>query len=527
MADFILPGATSHGSIISTDLALISDAAGNINKLPWPTERTYHLTVPESTKNADHTTFGLVDWILPKPTTTSADAAAVQAAINAAPSGARFLAPQGVYTFNAIVSIPASSELHGAGKNPTVGTVFKMANAANLDTVLCDAGWLSLSATPAATASTNYFDFCVDANRTNQSSGAGHGVVGFSQGSTFERLDARNTIGIGICPNSGTQAGFAMTTSCNEIKIKWCTGFNCGEAFIRFKEFNAVAKLTDGFVTDCVYNGNSNGDYGIRVDGAAGHIITNNHIYAVKKSSIAALRNFGVRISDNYVEGFGIHATPGTYCGIDCELSGALDGAMISITGNQVIAPITNPATGTVLYGIAVQASSAVTEASAEITGNILRGRTWTTPTTAILIHNASSSSTFHVREENIVDSAWDVPILIGSLTRINLVSLSTGQARFAMTAFSATPTILPARVEAANQMWGTTLTGNITGMTMTAGRDGQLATLITKQDATGSRTVVWPTNSTGLVAPAAGANAVTAQTVKWVEALSLWVKQT
>lgn len=517
-----------HGAILSTDLDLIGNAGGDLHRVGKTTSRTYALTVPESTKNADHTMLGLVDWIMPKPTGTSADYAAFQAALDAAPSGTRYLIPQGIYTFNNIPGVPAGCDVVGAGKSPTFGTVLKMANGANLDAVIADAMWLSASGSPAASASTNYYNLVVDGNRTNQTGGAGHGLVTFSQGSHIERIDARNTIGVGIRPSSGTQAGVAMTTSCNEIKIRWCTGFNCGEAFIRFFEFNAVGKLTDGFVDDCVYNGNSNGDYGIRVDAAAGHIVTNNHIYAVKKSSLALLRFFGIRCSDNYCEGFGIHATPGTYCGIDLELSGGLDGGMASITGNQIIAPITAPASGTILYGIAVQASSAVTEASAEITGNILRGRAGVgASSTGVLIHNASAASTFHVREENIVDSAWDVPILIGSLARINLVSLSTGQARFAMTTFSATPTILPARVEAANQMWGTTLTANITAMTMTAGRDGQLASFITKQDATGSRTVVWPTNSTGFVAPAAGANVVTMQTGKWVEALSLWVKQT
>lgn len=528
MADFILPGATAHGAVLATDLALISDNVGNINRIPYPTERTYHLTVPESTKNADHTSLGLVDWILPKPTGTSADYAAFQASLNAAPSGARYFAPQGIYTFTSIPGVPAPSEVHGAGKNPTTGTVFRMANGANLDAVLCDAGWLSLSGSPPAGAAVNYYDFVVDGNRTNQTSGAGHGLVTFGQGATIERIDARNTIGDGIRPSSGTQAGVAMTTSCNEIKVRWCTGFNCGGSAIHFAEFNTSAKLTDGFVNDCVINGNSNGDYGIRIDGAAGHVVSRNHVYAVKKSSYALYRFFGIRCTDNYGEGFGIHATPGTYCCFDLEAGGGLDGGMATISGNQAIGPITAPASGTILYGIAVQASSAVTEASCTITSNILRGRAGVGAlSTAILIHNASSSSTFNVVEaHNVIDSAWDVPILIGLLTTVNLAStFNTGQARLVNTTFSATPTILPARVEAAGGLWTMTLTGNVTSMTMTAGRDGQRATFIFTQDATGSRTVAWPASFVNPAAPTSTANAVTAQTFVYVAAISKWVK--
>lgn len=486
--------------------------------------QTAMLTVTEANKNTQHGTFGLVDWILPKPTNTTGDYAALQASLNAAGAGSRLLAPQGTYLLNTIPGVPEGCEVHGAGDSPTTGTVFKMANAANLDAVIASVGWLTASTTPPVGVQTHYFDFCVDGNRTNQSSGAGHGLVVFNQGSKVERIQAKNCLGDGIRADSGTQAGFGLSTSCNEIKINNCTARNNGGTGIHFAEFNTTARLTDGFVRNCIVDGNSNGDYGIRIDGAAGHIVENNHVYACRKSSIRCDRAFGIRIADNYCEGYGFSTTVGTYYGIDCDTSPALDKAMITIKGNQVITPITNPATGTTLYGIGVQASSGATEICVEITGNILRGRTWTTPTTAIILHNAANTTTFNVREGNVIESTWDVPVLIGSLTGLNLVSVSTGETRWATTTFSATPTILPARVEAASGMWGMTLTGNVTAMTWTAGRDGQMATVIFTQDATGGRTVAWPASFVNPTAPTTTANAVTAQTFVYVAAISKWV---
>lgn len=488
--------------------------------------RTFTLTVPEASKNTDHTSLGLVDWILPKPTNSSGDYAAFHAAVIAAPNGARYLMPQGTYSFTSTPGIPAGCEVHGSGRGATYGTVLKMANAANLDAVICDAGWQSASTTPAAGAQTSYYDFTVDGNRTNQTSGLGHGLVTFTQGAMIERVEARNTIGDGICVASGTQAGFGMTGSCNEVKVAWCHTFNCGGAGIHFDEFNAVAKLTDGFVSKCVCDGNSNGDYGILIDGFAGHLVTGNHIYAVKKDSIRCDRAFSGTIDHNYMEGFGVHATPGSYYAINCDTVGMQDHASLIIDHNRIVTPITNPATGTALFGIGVLAASSISAANVVITGNVLRGRTWTTATTAILVHNTSGTTVTNVVEKgNIITEAWDVPITIGSALTINLTSGdNTGQDRLSATTFSATPTLLPARVEAAGG-WLMTLTGNVTAMTMTAGRDGQEAVITFVQDGTGSRTVVWPTNSSGMAAPASAASSITTQKMRWISALTKWVK--
>lgn len=485
------------------------------------------LTATEANKQTLHALLGLVDTVGPKPTGVAAtDTANLTSFFSTDVSaGTSVLFKTGTYSINSIISVPDGIEMWGAGNHQTDGTIFKMANGANLDATIASQGWLSGSATPPVGVMTHYHNFCVDGNRTNQSSGLGHGLVTFNQGSRIIHVNAVNNGGDGICPSSGTQAGFATSSvSCNEINIFRCIARNNGGAGIHIDEFNSTAILTDGFITECITDGNSNGDYGIQSDNGAGWIIQGNHVYAVKKSGIRVDRAFGVRIVNDYIEGFGFHATPGSYYGIDMDTVGVLNGSATFITGCEIKTPITNPATGTALFGIGIQSVTGATVANANISGNILNGRTWTTATTPILIHNQSASNVFNVVESNNVITGWDVPVKIGSAVTINLASTgNTGDARLVATTFGATPTILPAAVEAAGGTWMMTLTGNC-APTITAGRDGQIATFIVIEDGTGGRTFTAPASFSGWTAITTAAGTTNVQSMKWISALSKWV---
>lgn len=77
---------------------------------------------------------------------------------------------------------------------------------------------------------------------------------------------------------------------------------------------------------------------------------------------------------------------------------------------------------------------------------------------------------------------------------------------------FSATPTFDLAR----SSCFVMTLTANVTSSTLINGRAGQLFTIILKQDGTGGRTYVAPTNVKGSMVISAGANTVSAQDYRY-----------
>jgi len=85
--------------------------------------------------------------------------------------------------------------------------------------------------------------------------------------------------------------------------------------------------------------------------------------------------------------------------------------------------------------------------------------------------------------------------------------------------AFSATPTFV-----ATSNLNYISLTGNVTSSTLAAGANGQTINLIICQDATGSRTFVWPTTVRGGGTIGSTASTCSSQRFTYVGALSKWV---
>lgn len=73
---------------------------------------------------------------------------------------------------------------------------------------------------------------------------------------------------------------------------------------------------------------------------------------------------------------------------------------------------------------------------------------------------------------------------------------------------FSATPDFDASRAA----VFVMTLTANVTSSTLSKATDGQPVVVMLKQDGTGSRTFVWPTNMKGTMVISAGINTVSAQ---------------
>ncbi len=84
---------------------------------------------------------------------------------------------------------------------------------------------------------------------------------------------------------------------------------------------------------------------------------------------------------------------------------------------------------------------------------------------------------------------------------------------------FTATPTWNAA----SNSTFAMTLTGNVTGQTITGPTAGQLITFIWTQDGTGGRTVAYPSTVKGAAAIYAAANSTTTQTFRADASGNLW----
>lgn len=453
------------------------------------------------------------------------DAPALQAFFSAVTPGSKAVLPAGLWILNATVQYPADLTIDGASKDGLYGTRLKMADGANLDAVLASSQWFSASATPAAAEPTNISNLYIDCNQANQASGLGIGLVTMNYGSRIHRVAVQRARTDGFRASGLTKAGVEITNSMPAIRFTECDAANFLTTGIRVLEAGATAHVIDGWIKDCFIDGAGVGESAINIDVTAGWQIHGNHGFNVTKSMCKCSRGFRAKVQGNYFEGFGSSAAAGTYCGVDFEATGLSNGASVHVTGNNIHAGTATLTAGTVLYGVAVQVATAATTAVVEVSGNTIQGRTHTTPTTGLLIHQQTDAAGITDAEEANIILGWDVPILIGGNTSIRLKSSGGGQQRALATTFSATPIVNPAKVEGASGLYIMTLTANITSLTTNqAGRDGQKMTFLLTQGGVGSFTVAWSASFVNPPTLRTAAGAVDSVSYIYSAALAKWV---
>lgn len=454
----------------------------------------------------------------PGPTGVAADdTAALDAFMATTAEGDSIHFPRGTYVVNDEFAYLPNRTYVGAGTSKGVGgTTFKMADGANLDAVWCAEMWLSASATPSAQSPVIIRDILFDANRANQTSGAGHGLVGMNFYSVVVDCKAKNTRGDGFRWSAYSLAGNAIV------------GGNCPESyFIRLDTLNVGGDgirtidttgglLPDGYLIDCKPTDCEG--HGVRIDNAKGWLIDGNHPYANEMSGMKIGRAYMTKVTNNYCEGYGSSATAGTYCGIDMS-SSAMQGGGVVVCDNIVWANSDVIAAST-CRGIAMTVDNDITATGCVVTGNVGVGRTDTLSTSGLLLNCNNAGATLEAAVGGNAFKGWAVNYHVGTTGTVKL-GPNGGQTVVDET-FSATPTISSGKAYV-NGVWRMILTGNVTSSTITDGVDGQSIVVQLQQDANGTRTFAWPSNVTGAPVVATGNGAVTTVPLTYIASTDKW----
>lgn len=462
-----------------------------------------------------------VEKIAPAATGVAAtDTANLQAFLASLTDGDKALFGPGEWLINAGLQYPQNVYYEGTSSRTSVGTRIKQANGANLDALMASAVWYSASATPTSATWVHWRNFVFDGNKTNQTAGLGYAFVTMNFQSTFEHLEMVSARGSGMHATSETLAGNGITNTCNEIYINRCQFRGCDGHGFELNEHSAASLLTDGWIQNCISAGNA-GD-GFRFDAMAGWVCHNNHGYGNAKNGIAAYRMFRTRLTNNYIESFGDSTSAGTYVGINAYTGFTNTGQSI-IAFNTVHDTRTDVAANT-RGGLWIEASTGAAVRMSIIGNNIIGQAGATIATTGFRVQCQDSSGSILAQVVGNYVVAWNTDCVVNVTGTIKVAGDTTNifQSTGALT-FSATPAYSSALAALRGGLVQMTLTANVTSATMTDGVDGQEVSFVLTQDATGGRTIAWPSNFDNPPASVTTASGVTAGTFKFIGATSRW----
>lgn len=317
------------------------------------------------------------------------DYTAITAAITASTQGSTVYFPPGTYITSATISLRKSRRY--AGSHREMCTV-KMKASTNLDAVMASEGWIGTSAT-APDNPTIVENLGIDANRTNQSSGIGHGLVLMTFWDWVRDLEIVSCRGDGLRLSAARADGTEVTGSSVEHHIFHCDIRNCTGYGIRvYDPTPGTQTVTDGWIRDTIIQ--NVGEDGIRVDSSAGWVVEGNHLYTLPKHGIHMGRADSTRVIGNYIESWGTSASAGTYGAIVFG-----DGSTTFIGGSNPSVIVGNTAFyasgaagGSNLRGI-IAATSSGTTSHLSIVGNALYSNGFFVGIR--LVNQSSSSNTY------------------------------------------------------------------------------------------------------------------------------------
>lgn len=272
------------------------------------------------------------------PSGLSDSSAAIQAAMNAVPSGGVLYVPPGVYSISATLqsdnlsgsSVPrmiigpnfAAMYGNARAQNQPATATFKVANAANLNAVFSDTAYSGVAGNPAPSSGMALVGLDIDCNGSNQSAGNGHGIAMITQASVVTYCRIRNSRGDGIRLTDTSAAGNTTTggsvAALNENKVLWNDVGSHGQYGIYIASAGSLG--TDGFLRDNIVDGafaNTAGFAAIAIDLTADWKVRDNHVYAQQGDGYHLYRaSGGTLIDGNFADNFGgasVNAT--TYYG--------------------------------------------------------------------------------------------------------------------------------------------------------------------------------------------------------------------
>jgi len=260
----------------------------------------------------------------------------------------------GTYWIDATIEYPGGAVIKGASPQQTI---IKVVSGSGLSAALASKGWLA-SSNGASQPPVYMSGFRVDANAS-----ATHGIVSQNFWSYFTDLEATNANTDGLRFDAfGANGSTEISGTAVENHVTNCQfRTNTGSAF-RTHDNITNQHFTDGWLTDCVVQaaGATGTAAPVQVDAMAGWKITGNHVYGAPTHGINGSRSFNTRITENYIESWGLSTTASGYNAISIGVI-ADNGAGSVINDNVILQGQAPGNAATTLQGITVQASNGAT----------------------------------------------------------------------------------------------------------------------------------------------------------------------
>ena len=296
------------------------------------------------------------------------ETAAVQAAVDAAPAGARVLFPATPIGIDAPIVLRPGRIYESAG-----GTI-RAANGSNMaGTAGVEGGITGLLVSQAWAQNAAFCDtpmivrgFRLDGNVANNPSAKAAGIV---MCNFWSEVDDLRVTGVydGIVLTDVTADGTIISNSASENRIKQPKIYNTTRHGI-YQICRNNASNQDGFLTGALIS-DTGGD-GIHLTRAAGWMVDSPHLYGIGGTAIELQKTFGTRVRDPYIEEFGLAGQPGVYyAGLRVS---QLDGYGTTISGGAISS--TEAGAGAFYHYLSVNAGFGQSQAAVTATGAIARG---------------------------------------------------------------------------------------------------------------------------------------------------------
>jgi hypothetical protein len=230
------------------------------------------------------------------------DTHAIRTAIAATPSGGTVWFPPGTYLVSKTIVLRSGSTYRGSNAS---SSIIQQRNGANLPVVVADENFIANRNTTSQFVQIE--DLAVDGN--SQNNRASDGIVLMAERSLVRHVIVTNTPGSGIVLSDVNSNGRVCNNNAVENRIEDCTIVQPGLYGVQIMDTRASGRQTDGYLINNVV-ANCSGDYGLRIERAAGWFISNNHVYHSARNGIYMSHVTGTFFYCNEVDKFGLTSSP-------------------------------------------------------------------------------------------------------------------------------------------------------------------------------------------------------------------------
>lgn len=332
------------------------------------------------------------------------DTSAIQTAINNSSQGDVIYFPPGTYLVSSTIDLKEYRRYVGAERYKTV---IKQADGSNLNAVLASTNWLATDNPTYSNYPVSIENLGVDGNKSNQTSGDGHGIALISFWNNLYSVQIQNTRGSGLVLSASDQSGTeisntAVETHVHRVDVRSADGYG----IYIYDPDPSDSQITDGWLVDCIVE--TTGEDGIRILTAGGWVIRGCHVYGAAKSGINIGRAVYARVENNYIETFGSSSTASYYGGIVIGdgLSTFIGASGVNIVSGNTIRYSGGAASGSNIRGILSVTSNGAT-GQLTIVGNGVYGTTHNNTTYGILIGNQGASAITQAVVQNNLSDGW------------------------------------------------------------------------------------------------------------------------